>query len=1078
MRKIRITIILVFSLALLFMPLVSNQRPHIIGMKNSDVIGADLRIEGIQSTNLQYNHISESPLPSALPPVPYQHEPTWNHTYGFEGIVQAAEDHILCSDGGYALVGVSGFDLRVDRTDSFGTHQWNRTYGGVDFESGSAILENSSGGFIIAGYTRSYGVGDFDVWILLIDALGNPLWNTTFGGTGSDYAQSMIECNDGGYAIIGYTTSFGAGETDVWLLRLDDDGNHLWNATYGGTQFDYGTDLVQHPDNGFIIGGYSGPLGDYDFYCIRTNSTGHSLWERTYGGPSYDLCHSIWRASNGIIVLAGEGYNPVSGSTDGWILFLDNSGNLMRDYFYGGTSLDVFSDIIACDAGGYALCGFSYSYDSTSYSNLWVVRTDEWGNMTWYGSFGTSPDLSYGGSIIEDSFGNLIIAGHVDRSIDGHHAIWLVNYEPLNIVWRDVPTDQFVSADEQFVYNVEALTVVLIDQYWINDTTHFSIDLWGEIRNATPLTPGKYGIEVWANDTNNEVINAEFSVTVTHSDEWTVLVYLDGDNDLEEYAFNDLNSMETVLPSSDVHVLVFVDFWSALIAPYSGARCYEVTYDTNLNTINSIELSHPLPLEPNMGDWQTLRDFIVFGQSYAPAENYLLVLWDHGSGYESVCVDETNADYLSMREVQIALSDPQVQYLDVVAFDACMMGQLEVAYELRDVTDYLVFSEDGVPVTGFPYEDILANLTSFPDSNPLTVAGGMPYFYGAAYRVGGRYHDPLLNWACLSSVDTSQLQDIVTSLHILGSELSYLLDSPMVYDRVCAARVFAQGFRRADFVDLGGFASALANVFSDSAYPQLESLARDLGDTVAAAIVHEEHLSGVSDATGLAVVLNKFLDDLDLADDTLWDEFMDDFTDVGSTRGTAIGISANAEYFGYLEWAEDSVYYEFVPAVTGLYTFGLEALLLDYFTDFDLYLYGEYNEVLASSLGSDSTESFTVHLTHGDTYYIEVYSFPGDTDGVGVFHLTVQQGVTTLTQAEFWVLVMAIGIVAIIVVSVVIMVFLLRRGPSIPKPPTRRYRHPPDTPSLERPDTMRFCAYCGALIPSRARYCPVCGSSV
>jgi len=356
LRRIRIAIILVFTLALLCLPLVSDQRPHIIDVKNSEVLGADIFSEGVQSTELEEYRVSDSPLPSVLPPVPYQHEPTWNHMYGYENHVQAAEDHVLCSDGGYALVGVSGFDIRVDRTDSFGIHQWNRTYGGVEFESSSAILENSSGGFIIAGYTRSYGAGDFDVWILRIDAIGNLLWNTTFGGTGSDYAQSMIECNDGGYAIIGYTTSFGAGETDVWLIRLDNDGNHLWNATYGGTQFDYGTDLVQHPDNGFVIGGYSGPPGDYDFYCIRTNSTGHSLWERTYVGPSYDLCHSVWRASNGIIVLAGEGYNPVSGSTDGRILFLDNDGDLMWDYFYGGTRLDVFRDMIACDAGGYALC--------------------------------------------------------------------------------------------------------------------------------------------------------------------------------------------------------------------------------------------------------------------------------------------------------------------------------------------------------------------------------------------------------------------------------------------------------------------------------------------------------------------------------------------------------------------------------------------------------------------------------------------------------------------------------------------------------------------------------------------------
>jgi hypothetical protein len=150
---------------------------------------------------------------------------------------------------------------------------------------------------------------------------------------------------------------------------------------------------------------------------------------------------------------------------------------------------------------------------------------------------------------------------------------------------------------------------------------------------------------------------------------------------------------------------------------------------------------------------------------------------------------------------------------------------------------------------------------------------------------------------------------------------------------------------------------------------------------------------------------------------------------------------------------------------------------VNYSTDFDLYLYEGYNEVLASSLSSDSSESFTVHLNDGDTYYIEVYSYTSDTDGVGVFQLTVQQGLTILPQEEFWVLVMAIGIASIVVVVVAIMVFMLRRGPPVPTPPPRRYTHPPDTPASQRAETMRFCAYCGALLPSQAQYCPVCGSS-
>jgi hypothetical protein len=653
-----------------------------------------------------------------------------------------------------------------------------------------------------------------------------------------------------------------------------------------------------------------------------------------------------------------------------------------------------------------------------------------------------------------------------------------VSPDPSDIWWSTPPVNQVAEFGVPFEYTLNAVSLNGIDSWWLNDTGNFHVNGTGTITNASSLSLGYYGLRVWVNDTLGYELNASFQVTVAEFDEWTVLVYLDGDNDLEEHAFNDLNSMETVWPTPDVNIIVYVDFWTTIIAPYSGARCYEVTNDTDLFTINSVELPIPLPSEPNMGDWQTLRDFIVFGQTYAPSENYLLVLWDHGSGYEAVCIDDTSEDYLSMREIHNALSDPQVQYLDIVAFDACMMGQLEVAYELRDVTDYLVFSEEGVPVNGFPYEDILANITMFPSSNPLAVAEGMPYFYVTAYDVGGRYYDPLLNWACLSTVDTTQLQDIATNLHLLGSELRSLLDSSIVYERVCIARVFAQGFSRADFVDLGGFASALYDVFSDSVYPQIQNFARDLGDAVAAAVVHEEHLSGVPMATGLAMVLNRYYDSLDLADDTIWDLFMDEFTDVGANRGTAVGLSANAEYFGYLDWVDDSFFYEFVPLVTGLYTFRLEALLLDYFTDFDLYLYDEYNEVLASSLGGDSSESFTVFLNDGDTYYIEVYSFPGDTDGVGVFQLTIQQGVTILPQAEFWVLVMAVGIVAIVAVSIAVMVFMLRRGPPVPKPPPRRYSYPPDTPASQRSETMRFCAYCGALLPSQAQYCPVCGSSI
>ncbi|MFX0169569.1 MAG: clostripain-related cysteine peptidase [Candidatus Hodarchaeota archaeon] len=565
-------------------------------------------------------------------------------------------------------------------------------------------------------------------------------------------------------------------------------------------------------------------------------------------------------------------------------------------------------------------------------------------------------------------------------------------------------------------------------------------------------------------------------------DNWTVLVYLDGDNDLEEYAFIDLNEMELVGSTADVKIIVYVDFWSGSDAPYSGAKCYEVIQDMNTNTINSIELSTSLPSEPDMGNWQTLRDFVVFGQSYAPADQYLLVLWDHGAGALGLCVDDTSGTAMDVRDVYYALNDSAVQHLDLVAFDACLMAQIEVAYELRNTTNYLVFSEEGIPLNGFPYDDILQDLTNNPSTTPPQLASQIVFFYTDAYDVGGQYYDPSFSFTCLSAVDTSQVEPVVDSLKTLAGELAALIQSPTqssdVYNRVCQSLATTQTFSSPEFVDLGGFALGIVNLFANDSYPAIHISAYELGAAVILCVFNESHLSAVPGAKGLSIYTADYgSNPLFLASESLWDEFIEAFLDFGEHHSTACTISPTGTYYGYLDDEDDSVYFTFTPTTSAYYTITLAPAWPEYDTDFDLYIYDSSLNSLDYSISADSTEEIQIQLSAGSSYYLEVFSFPSTTDA-GVFQITFYGGdgptFPTLPFSPALLAALLGGILLAVIIAIIIAVTIKRRSiPSPPPPygPTYTPTQPTTTP------TGRFCGYCGALLPSQAQYCPTCGAS-
>ena len=162
---------------------------------------------------------------------------------------------------------------------------WNKTYdGGWSQEGAYNVIQTSDGGYALLGLTESLGAGYLDFWLVKTDANGNMIWNKAYGGPGRDWADAghrvLIQTNDGGFALAGNTDSFGAGRDDFWLVKTDSSGNMQWNRTYGGAGIDQSFSLIQTCDGGYVMVGYTESFGagGKDFWLLKTSAESGLAW--------------------------------------------------------------------------------------------------------------------------------------------------------------------------------------------------------------------------------------------------------------------------------------------------------------------------------------------------------------------------------------------------------------------------------------------------------------------------------------------------------------------------------------------------------------------------------------------------------------------------------------------------------------------------------------------------------------------------------------------------------------------------------------------------------------------------------
>jgi len=252
----------------------------------------------------------------------------WNKTYG--GIYRDWTWALVqTSDGGFAITGSTSFywgesaDVWLVKTDAYGNMEWGKTYGRTDWGWAWALVQTSDGGFAIAGSTSSYRAESADAWLIKTDAYGNVKWNKTYGGPMYEGASALVQASDGRYAIAGSTYSYGAGRADIWLIKTDAYGNVEWNKTYGGTEWDWASALVQTSDGGYAIAGCTRSYGaGLDVWLVKTDACGNMEWDKTYGGPGSDWASALVQTSDGGFAIACSTSSYGAGSADAWLIKL------------------------------------------------------------------------------------------------------------------------------------------------------------------------------------------------------------------------------------------------------------------------------------------------------------------------------------------------------------------------------------------------------------------------------------------------------------------------------------------------------------------------------------------------------------------------------------------------------------------------------------------------------------------------------------------------------------------------------------------------------------------------------------
>ena len=416
----------------------------------------------------------------------------WTKTYGGANTDEGYEIQ-QTFDGGYIIVGRTfsfgsgDADIYLLKTNSVGDTLWTKTYGGNDTDYGWSVQQTTDGGYIITGNIKSFGAGDYDVYIIKTDGVGDTTWTKTYGGSAADGGYSIQQTVDGGYIIAGWTHSFGAGGGDVYLIKTDTYGDTIWTRTYGDTLIEYGYSVVQTFDNGYIILGSTKSFGtgEYDLYLIKTDSLGDSIWTKTYGGIEQERGRSVHQNPDSTYVVVGNTNSFGPANNNIWLLKLNVLGDTLWTQIHGDALNNSGECVQRTIDSGYIIVGLK---GPSANFDVYLIRTDAFGDTLWTNKYG-GVEHDMGFSIQQSADGGYIIAGQTTSFGAGMQDVYLIKTEPDPIGVRE----------QQHFWNRinHCYTTIFNGPLILPEGKNYKVfDITGRVVLPDKIKPGVYFIEI------------------------------------------------------------------------------------------------------------------------------------------------------------------------------------------------------------------------------------------------------------------------------------------------------------------------------------------------------------------------------------------------------------------------------------------------------------------------------------------------------------------------------------------------------------------------------------------------------
>ncbi len=337
------------------------------------------------------------------------------------------------SDGGYIVTGQTqsygtAGDLWLAKFDSSGTEEWTKTLGGASPDVGQSVIQSRDGGYVVTGYTSSYGAGNEDLWLVKFDSSGDEQWTKTLGGSGTDTGESVIQTSDGGYVVTGYM-SVGGASFDLWLVKFSSSGVEQWTKTLGGTFADFGQSVIQTSDGGYAVAGYTANYGagGSDLWLVKFSSSGAEEWTKTLGGASDEQGHFVMQTTDGDYIVGGYTWSLGAGDEDVLIAKFNSSGVEQWTKTFGGGFSDLGLDFAKTSDGGFAMTGYSNTLGS-GVEDMWFAKFDSSGDEEWTKLVGGGvTDEGYG--IAQTTDGGYAVAGYTQSYGAGSTDLWFAKLD-------------------------------------------------------------------------------------------------------------------------------------------------------------------------------------------------------------------------------------------------------------------------------------------------------------------------------------------------------------------------------------------------------------------------------------------------------------------------------------------------------------------------------------------------------------------------------------------------------------------------------------------------------------------------